>query len=153
MASLKERLQADLTSAMRERDDVSVATLRMALAAITNAEVAGKEHVTLGDDDVVNVLRSEMRKRADAAGMYADGGRPELAERERSQADVLSRYVPAELDDEQLHAIVAEEVARAAEAGTTGPKAMGAVIKAVRARVGTNAAGGRIADAVKTALQ
>jgi uncharacterized protein YqeY len=151
--ALKEQLQTDLTTAMRERDDVAVATLRMALAAITNSEVAGKQQVTLGDDDIVNVLRSEMRKRADAAGMYADGGRPELAERERNQADVLARYVPAELDDAQLEAIVGEEVARAGEAGNTGPKAMGAVIKAVRARVGTNASGGRVADAVKRALQ
>jgi uncharacterized protein YqeY len=152
MSSLKEQLQADLTGAMRERDDLAMATLRMALAAITNAEVAGKEHVALSDDDIVGVLRSEIRKRNDAAGMYADAGRTELAERERGEAGVLARYVPAELDDDALGAIVAEEVARAAADGVTGPKAMGAVVKAVRARVGTNAAGGRIADAVKTAL-
>jgi uncharacterized protein YqeY len=153
MASLKEQLQSDLTVAMRERDDLAVGTLRMALAAIRNAEVAGKEHVTLSDDDTVGVLRSEIRKRNDAAGMYADAGRDELATKERSEADVLSRYVPAELDDDALNAIVAEEVARAAEAGATGGKAMGAVIKAVRERVGPNAAGGRIADAVKAALR
>jgi uncharacterized protein YqeY len=152
MATLTERIQADLTAAMRDRDDVTVATLRMALAAIRNAEVAGKEHVTLDDEAVVGVLRSEMRKRADAAGLYAEAGRDELAQRERAEADVLARYVPAELDDAALAAIVAEEVARAAEAGATGGKAMGSVIKAVRARVGANASGGRIADAVKAAL-
>jgi uncharacterized protein YqeY len=152
MASLKDTLQGDLTTAMRERDDVATATLRMALAAVRNAEVAGKEHVTLDDDEVVGVLRSEMRKRADAAETYAGAGRDELATRERSEAAVLARYVPAELDDDALGVIVAEEVARAAEAGATGPKAMGTVIKAVRGRVGTNAAGGRIADAVKAAL-
>jgi uncharacterized protein YqeY len=153
MSSLKDTIQADLTAAMRERDEVATATLRMALAAIRNAEVAGKEHVTLGDDEVVAVLRSEMRKRADAAEMYDTGGRAELATRERQESEVLARYVPAELDDDALGAIVAEEVALAAGAGNTGPKAMGAVIKAVRARVGTNAAGGRIADAVKAALR
>ena len=152
MTTLKERIQADLTGAMRERDDVTVSTLRMALAAITNAEVAGKQQVTLADDDVVQVLRSEIRKRNDAAGLYADAGRDELAQRERGEADVLSRYVPAELDDDALHAIVADEVTRAAAEGATGPKAMGTVIKAVRARVGTNASGGRVADAVKAAL-
>jgi uncharacterized protein len=152
MTTLKERIQADLTGAMRERDDVTVSTLRMALAAITNAEVAGKQQVRLGDDDVVQVLRSEIRKRNDAAGLYADAGRDELAQRERGEAVVLSRYVPAELDDDALHAIVTEEVARAAADGATGPKAMGVVIKAVRARVGNNASGGRVADAVKAAL-
>jgi uncharacterized protein YqeY len=152
MTTLKERIQADLTGAMRERDDVTVSTLRMALAAITNAEVAGKQQVTLGDDDVVQVLRSEIRKRNDAAGLYADAGRDELAQRERGEANVLSRYVPAELDDDALHAIVADEVTRAAAEGATGPKAMGAVIKAVRARVGNDASGGRVADAVKAAL-
>jgi uncharacterized protein YqeY len=84
--------------------------------------------------------------------MYADAGRDELAQRERGQADVLTRYVPTELNDDALGAIVAEEVARATADGVTGPKAMGVVVKAVRARVGTNAAGGRIADAVKAAL-
>jgi uncharacterized protein YqeY len=152
MTSLKERLQEDLPVAMRERDDVAVSTLRMALAAITNAEVAGKEQVTLTDDDVVGVLRSEIRKRSDAATTYADAGREELAQRERSEADVLARYVPAELDDDALAAIVAEEVAKAAAEGVTGPRAMGVAVKAVRARVGTNASGGRIAEAVKSQL-
>jgi uncharacterized protein YqeY len=152
MASLKERLQGDLPTAMRERDNVTVSTLRMALAAITNAEVAGKEQVALSDDDVVNVLRSEIRKRNDAAETYANAGRDELAQRERTEADVLGRYVPAELDDDALGAVVREEIERAQAGGVTGPKAMGAVIKAVRERVGSNAAGGRIADAVKTAL-
>jgi hypothetical protein len=152
LASLKERLQSDLPVALRERDDVTVSTLRMALAAITNAEVAGKEQVTLSDDDVVNVLRSEIRKRHDAAETYANAGRAELAQRERNEADVLGRYVPAELDDDALLAVVREEVARANANGVTGPKAMGVVIKAVRERVGSNAAGGRIANAVKAAL-
>src|SRR3954453_5674978 len=100
MASLKERLQSDLTGAMRDRADITVSTLRMALAPITTAQGAGPEQVTLSDDDVVGVLRSEMRKRADAATMYADAGRDELAARERGEAGVLGRYVPAELDDD-----------------------------------------------------
>jgi uncharacterized protein len=152
MTTLKERIQEDLPVAMRDRDDIAVSTLRMALAAITNAEVAGKEHKTLTDDDIVGVLRSEIRKRSDAATMYADAGRTELARRERGEADVLARYVPAELDDDALGAVVREEVERANTGGVTGPKAMGVVIKAVRERVGSNAAGGRIADAVKAAL-
>ncbi len=151
-ATMKDQLQSDLTGAMRARDDVAVSTLRMALAAITKAEVAGKEHVALSDDDVRNVLRSEVRKRVEAAELYASAGRDELATRERAQAEVLKPYLPAELDDGALGAIVAEEVANAAAAGATGPKAMGTVMKAVRARVGNNAGGARVADAVKAAL-
>ncbi|MCU1427742.1 MAG: hypothetical protein JWL83_1742 [Actinomycetia bacterium] len=152
MTTLKEQLRADLTDAMRNRADVVVSTLRMALAAITKAEVAGKEHVTLSDDEVLGVLRSEARKRTEAAETYAAAGRDELATRERSEAEVLAGYLPAELDDDALGAIVSEEVARAAADGVTGPKAMGVVVKAVRTRVGTDAAGGRIAEAVKREL-
>jgi uncharacterized protein len=148
---LKERLQSDLTDAMRARDETKVATLRMALAAITKAEVAGKEHVTLSDPEVVGVLRTEIKKRHEAAAMYETGGRTDRAARERAEADVLAGYMPAEIDDAALHAIVAEEVALL-DAGTSGGKAMGVVVKAVRARVGDGADGSRVAAAVKAAL-
>ena len=152
MAGLKQRLRADLTGAMRARDEVVLATLRMALTAITKAEVAGREQVELSDDQVVDVLRSEMSKRDEAAAIYAQAGRAELAERERAEAAVLAPYLPAQLSDVELAGIVAEEVAASAASGATGPRAMGSVIKAVRARVGTQAAGGRVAEAVKAAL-
>jgi uncharacterized protein YqeY len=153
MAPLKEQLHADLTAAMRAQDDVARSTLRMALAAITKAEVAGKEQVTLSDEQVMGVLRSEIAKRAEAADIYEKAGRAELAARERAEAAVLGPYLPAELDDAALAAVVAEEVAGAQSDGATGPRAMGQVIKAVRGRVGQQAGGGRIADAVKAALQ
>lgn len=149
---MKEQLQADLTEAMRERDDVKVATLRMALAAVTKAEVAGKEQVTLSDSEVMAVLRSEMKKRHEAADMYETGGRPDRAERERAEAAVLATYMPPEMDDAALAAIVQEEVATVEASGTTGGKAMGVAVKAVRERVGDGADGARIAAAVKTAL-
>jgi uncharacterized protein len=149
---LKEQLRVDLTAAMRERDDVKVATLRMALAAVTKAEVAGKEHVTLSDAEVTAVLRSEMKKRHEAADMYESGGRLDRAERERAEAAVLAAYLPAEMDDAALAAIVQEEVATVEASGVTGGKAMGVAVKAVRERVGDGADGARIAAAVKTAL-
>ena len=152
MTSMKEQLQADLTDAMRARDDVKTATLRMALAAITKAEVAGKEHVTLSDADVVGVLRSEIKKRNEAADMYETGGRSDRSDRERAEAGVLSAYMPPAMDDDALAAIVAEEVATVTATGATGGKAMGQVVKAVRARVGDAADGSRIAAAVKSAL-
>ena len=149
---MKEQLQADLTDAMRARDDVKVATLRMALAAVTKAEVAGKEQVTLSDADVMAVLRSEMKKRHEAAEMYERGGRSDRAERERAEAAVLAAYMPPEMDDAALAAIVKEAVAAVEASGTTGGKAMGVAVKAVRERVGDGADGARIAAAVKSAL-
>ena len=152
MTTLKDRLREDLTAAMRARDEVSKSTLRMLMTAISKAEVAGKEHVELGEEQVIGLVRSELGKRNEAAGIYDRAGRTELAERERSEAAVLSSYLPPELEDAALEAVVAEEVTNVRQAGQDGPRAMGAVIKAVRARVGTQAEGGRIAAAVKKAL-
>jgi uncharacterized protein YqeY len=152
MTSMKNQLQADLTDAMRARDEVKVATLRMALAAITKAEVAGKEQTTLSDADVTGVLRTEIKRRHEAADMYDTGDRPDRAARERAEAEVLSAYMPPEMDDAALTAVVAEEVAAITAAGTTGGKAMGQAVKAVRERVGDGADGARIAAAVKSAL-
>jgi uncharacterized protein YqeY len=149
----KSQLQDDLTAAMRSRDDVAVATLRMLLAAVRKAEVAGKSQVELSDDQLIGVVRSELRKRTEASEMYRTGGRPELADREAAEADVLRRYLPAQMDDDVLQEIVTEEIARAAAGGITGPKAMGSVVKAVRERVGTEAEGARVAAAVKEAIQ
>ena len=153
MPSIKDQLHEDLTAAIRAQDDVVRSTLRMALTAISRAEVAGKTHATLTDDQVLGLLRTEVNKRAEAADIFAAAGRPELAARERAEADVLAPYLPAELSDEALGVIVAEEVARSEEEGITGGRAMGSVIKAVRGRVGQQASGGRIAEAVKAAIQ
>jgi uncharacterized protein YqeY len=152
MPDLKEQLRADLTAAMRERDEVTVAALRLALTALSKAEVAGDEAAELGDEQVVDLLRSEAKKRAEAAELYDRGGRAELAGRERAQAEVIARYLPAEMDDATLAGIVAEEVQAARDAGVEDRAAMGQVMKAVRARVGNDAAGGRVAAAVKAAL-
>jgi uncharacterized protein YqeY len=151
-SGLKDQLRTDLTAAMRERDEVTVAALRLALAAVSKAEVAGDEAATLDDEAIVAILRSETKKRAEAAEIYDQGGRGELAGRERAQAAVLERYLPAEMDDAALATIVAEEVDAARAAGVDERAAMGQVIKAVRARVGADAGGGRVAAAVKAAL-
>lgn len=152
MTTLKDTIKNDLTAAMKAGDDVAKSTLRMALAAITNAEVAGDEAVALSDDEVVKVLQAEAKKRAEAAEVYDGAGRSEAAEKERAEAEVLARYLPAAMGDDELAAVVAEEVATAAAAGQSGMKAMGSVVKAVRARVGSSADGSKIADLVKAAL-
>lgn len=150
--TLKEKIREDLTAAMRARDETAKATLRSVLTSITKAEVSGKQQSTLTDDQVIGVIRSELGKRKEAAEIYDKAGRDELAARERSEAEILNPYLPAEIDDDALAAIVAEEVANVRSNGIEGPRAMGAVIKAVRERVGATAEGGRIAQVVKAAL-
>jgi len=124
----------------------------MALAAVTNAEVAGDAAVELSDDQVVAVLQAEAKKRSEAAEIYAQAGRTDAAAKEKSELAVLERYLPAAMSEAEIATVVAEEVAAAAAAGNTGPKAMGAVVKAVRARVGASADGSVVANLVKSAL-
>lgn len=127
-------------------------TLRMALAAIMNAEVAGSEAVVLSDDQIINVLRSEAKKRAESADIYEQAGRTDSAAKERAEIVIIEKYLPAAMDAAALAAIVDEEVAKAATNGQSGPKAMGVVIKGVKERVGASADGAAIAAAVKSAL-
>ena len=152
MTTLKETLKQDLTTAMKAGNDLVKSTLRMALSAIMNAEVAGDVAVELTDEQVLKVLQAESKKRLESAEIYATAGRSEAAEQERAEAEILSVYLPAAIGDDELAAIVGEEVAVAAAAGNEGAKAMGLVVKAVRARVGSSADGSKIASLVKDAL-
>lgn len=147
--TLKETLRSDLTAAMRRRDVVGTATLRMALTAITNEEVAGRTHRELTDEDVLSVLGKEARKRKEAVTAYTDAGRPELAGREQAELAVLEGYLPAQLGDEELETLVAAAVA---ETGATGMPQLGLVMKAVQPRVAGRADGGRVAAMVRRAL-
>jgi uncharacterized protein YqeY len=151
--SLKAQLQNDLTTAMKTRDELATSTIRMVRAAIMNAEVAGDEATELTDQQALAVLRSEAKKRAESADVYEQNDRPESAAKERAELEIIQRYLPAAMDDEQLSSIVDEEVAAAAAAGAEGGKAIGMVIKAVRERVGDAADGGRLAALVKARLQ
>ncbi|TNM32101.1 GatB/YqeY domain-containing protein [Streptomyces sedi] len=152
MTTFKSRLQGDLTAAIKERDELRSATLRMALAAITTEEVAGKTARELSDDEVRKVLAREAKKRREAAEAFEKGGRAESAERERAEGAVLADYLPRQLTDEELAVLVDEAVAEARAQGAEGPRAMGAVMKAVNPRVDGRAEGGRVAAAVKRAL-
>jgi len=152
VTTLKDQIKADLTEAMKQRDDTARETLRMVLSAISNAEVAGDEAVVLNDEQVIGVLRGEAKKRAESAQIYADAGRAESAAKERAELAVIERYLPAAMSDDALAAVVAEEVAKAAASGATGGKAMGLVVKAVRERVGASVDGGKVAALVKSAL-
>ena len=147
--SLKTTLQTELQSAMRERDQVRAGTLRMALTAVANEEVAGKEARALSDDEVLKVITKEAKKRREAAAAYQEAGRGELADRELAELAVLEAYLPQQLTDEELDALVARAVQ---ESGATGMPQMGLVMKAVQPLVAGRAEGGRIAAAVKRAL-
>ena len=151
-SGLKSRIQGDINEALRSGDELLKSTLRMALAAIMNAEVAGAQATVLTDDQIINLLRSEVKKRAESAEIYAAAGRTELATKETQEMAIIETYIPAAMDAAALASIVAEEVANAAAYGQEGARAMGAVIKAVKERVGAQADGSAIAAAVKSAL-
>lgn len=147
--SLKAQLQSDLHDAMRAKDKVRSATLRMALTAVTTAEVAGDEARELGDDEVLKVLVKEGKKRREAATAYRDAGREELATAEEAELAVLEGYLPAQLGDDELRAIVERAVAAT---GASGMQDMGRVMKAAQGEVAGRAEGGRVAAVVKETL-
>jgi hypothetical protein len=152
VTTLKETLKTDLTAAMKSGNELAKSTLRMALSAISNAEVAGNEAIELSDDQIIKVLQAESKKRAESAELYEQAGRTDAAAKERAEADILATYLPAAMSVDELASVVAEEVQKAAAAGNSGMKAMGSVVKAVRERVGSSADGSQIADLVKSAL-
>ena len=152
MTSLKDTLKSDLTAAIKAGDNMLKSTLRLAISAVMNAEVAGNEAVELTDDQVLKILQAESKKRLESAEIYQQAGRTEAATQELAEAEILARYLPAAMSDDELQIIVTEEVAAAVAAGNEGAKAMGLVVKAVRARAGTSADGAKIAALVKSAL-
>ncbi|MHA3705017.1 GatB/YqeY domain-containing protein [Jatrophihabitans sp. YIM 134969] len=147
--STKETLQSDLNTAMKARDEVTLATLRMALTAVTTEEVAGSEHRELSDDDVLTVLTREAKKRREAAEAFDAAGRTELAERERAEGEVLARYLPQQLTDEEIATLVRQAVT---ETGADSPRQMGLVMKALQSEVRGRADGKKVSDAVRAAL-
>ncbi|MEU3755082.1 GatB/YqeY domain-containing protein [Streptomyces olivoreticuli] len=152
MTTLKSRLHDDLTNAIKARDELRSATLRLTLSAIAYEETAGKSARELSDDEVQKVIAREAKKRREAADAFDKGGRAESAERERAEGEVLAEYLPQQLSDEELTAIVADAVAEAKAGGAEGPRAMGAVMKIVNPKVAGRAEGGRVAAAVKGLL-
>lgn len=146
---LKNRLRADLTSAMKARDELRTATLRMVLAAVSAEEVSGKEARELSDAEVQAVVRREAKKRREAAEAFAGAGREQQAERERAEEGVLAGYLPAQLDDADLAALVADVVTTT---GATGMKDMGRVMGAATAAVAGRAEGSRVAAEVRRQL-
>lgn len=152
MTTLKSKLRDDLNTAIRARDELRSSTLRLTLTAITQEEVSGKEKRELSDEEVTKVITREAKKRREAAEAFAQGNRPEQAEREKAEGELLATYLPKQLDDDELNRIVSQAVEEAKAAGAEGPRAMGQVMKIVNLKVAGLAEGGRVAAAVKKLL-
>ena len=154
MAAIKTRLKTDLVAALKAHDEPRKSTVRMALAAIANEEVAGKQARELTESEEQSVLAREVSKRKDSAEAYTAGNRPELAEKELAEAELLSLYLPQQLTDAEIAAIVDEEIAAAT--ATLGEKPtmrqMGLVMKAVTPRIAGRGDGKTAASLVKAAL-
>lgn len=149
MSVLKARLETDMRAAMKARDELVTSTLRMALAAVRTAEVAGAQARELSDDEVLGVLTKEAKKRREAAEAFAAAGRVDSAEKERAEGEVLARYLPAELSDEEVAALVSRALA---DGGFATPAQMGPAMKAAQAMVAGRAQGARVAAEVRRQL-
>jgi uncharacterized protein YqeY len=151
VSDLKDRLRADLTASMKARDTSRSSTLRMLLTSITNAEVAGKEQRELSDDDIVGVLSTEVKKRREAAQAYDDAGRADTAAKERAEAEIITGYLPEQLDDAQVSDLVAATIEKVGAAGE-GMRAMGKVMGALQPQVKGRADGAAVAAEVRRQL-
>ncbi|MGV0644752.1 GatB/YqeY domain-containing protein [Mycolicibacterium sp. XJ879] len=151
---LKNRLRSDLTAAMKSQDKLRTATLRMLLTAIGNEEVAGKESRELTDDEVLKVLARESRKRGEAAEIYTQNNRGELAANEHAEAQVIDEYLPTPLTEAELADVADTAIAHVAEVIGERPtmKQMGEVMKAAKAIAAGKADGARLSEAVKARL-
>jgi uncharacterized protein len=149
MPTLKDQLRADLTTAMKARDDTRTRTLRMALTAIRTEEVSGAAAHDLTDEQIIKILTREAKRRREAAAAFAEAGRADQAAAEEAEEEVLTGYLPRQLDDAELAALVAAAIA---ETGAAGPSGIGPVMKVVTPRIGGRADGSRVAAMVRGQL-
>jgi uncharacterized protein YqeY len=146
---LKDSLKHDLTEAMRSRDELVLSTIRLCLSAITNEEVSGKEARVLNEAEVIQVLSREAKKRRESAQAFADANRPDRAERENAEGEVIARYLPTPLSDAELASLIAEAIK---ESGAAGPAGMGLVMKLLSPKIAGRADGAAVSSAVRAAL-
>jgi uncharacterized protein len=146
---LKEKLQSDLTDAIRTRTEVKSGTIRMLLAAITTEEVSGKAARVLKDDEIITVLSREAKKRREAVEAYVAAKRDDLADKERAEGEVISQYLPAQLTEDEIKKLIKEAIT---ETGAAGPAGMGLVMKILSPKIAGKADGGVVSGLVKAAL-
>jgi uncharacterized protein YqeY len=146
---LKDSLKHDLTEAIRSRDELVLSTIRLCLSAITNEEVSGKEARVLDEAEVIQVLSREAKKRRESAQAFADANRPDRAERENAEGEVIARYLPTPLSETELASLIAEAIK---ESGAAGPAGMGLVMKLLSPKIAGRADGAAVSSAVRAAL-
>ncbi len=146
---LKETLKSDLTEAIRSSDKVVSGTIRMVLTAITNEEVSGKEARVLSDDEIITVLSREGKKRREAAEEFAKAGRTDRAADEKAEGEVIAKYLPAQLSEDDIKKLIAAAVA---STGAAGPADMGKVMGVIKPKIAGKADGGLVSSLVKAAL-
>jgi hypothetical protein len=147
--SLKEKLQNDLTDAMRARDEIRSSTIRMILTSIKNEEVAGKEARELIDAEIITVLSREAKKRREAAEAFDQAGAKDRADQERAEGVVIGEYLPKQLTEDEIKSLIA---AAMAETGASTPAQMGLVMKSLQPKIAGKADGGLVSSLVKAAL-
>lgn len=152
MAQLKDQLKKDLTDAIKSHNQVVSGTLRMALTAITNEEVSGKESRELSDAEVLSVLTKEAKKRRESVDAYMQANRKDLADKESAELSVLEKYLPAALSEQELEDIIAKAITEATSQGATGMKAMGIVMKLIQPQTVGRVDGTLLANKVKEKL-
>jgi uncharacterized protein YqeY len=146
---LKETLKSDLTEAIRSSDKVVSGTIRMVLTAITNEEVSGKEARVLSDDEIITVLSREAKKRREAAEEFAKANRPDKSAEEKAEGEVIAKYLPAQLSEDDIKKLIAAAVA---STGAAGPGDMGKVMGAIKPQIACKADGSLVSSLVKAAL-
>ena len=146
---LKDSLKHDLTEAMRARDELLLSTIRLCLSAITNEEVSGKEARVLSEAEVIQVLSREAKKRRESAQAFADADRPDRAERENAEGEVIARYLPSPLSETELASLIADAMK---ESGASGPAGMGLVMKILSPKIAGRADGAAVSSAGRAAL-
>ena len=146
---LKEKLQADLTDSIKARNETKAGTIRMVLAAITTEEVSGKQARVLTDAEIITVLSREAKKRREAIDAYAAANRADLVAKEKSESDVISAYLPEQLNDSEIETLVQDAIS---QTGASGPSGMGQVMKFLQPKIAGRADGGKVSAIVKKAL-
>ncbi len=147
--SIKEQLRADLMDAIRSRDEISSGTIRMVLSAITNEEVAGKEVRILTDAEVITVLSREAKKRREAAVAYDAVGRADRATLEKSEGEIIAKYLPAQMGEDEIKKLIASAIT---QSGASGPADMGKVMGILKPQVAGKADGAIVSGLVKAEL-
>lgn len=146
--NLKDQIDKDFLDAYKAKNEMIVSVLRMIKSSIKNTEIAQKKELT--DDEIIKVLKKETKQRLDSISQYESASRPELVEKEKSEIEIIKKYLPAEIDDAELEQIIDTKIT---DLNASEMKDMGKVIAAVMQEVGGKADGSKVSALVRSKLQ